>query len=535
MLQMDPDTRFYGEGYSKLSQYGGTLAEPVDIGAYNDRLHYRLPQADGFFTAYNMMMFFPENREIILMAFSSCRRFSGEFRISPLELEVVLDMEGLWLQPGEKWELEEFFIETGSDRERLLDLLGGRLQENHPRPVVPEVPVGWCSWYCYGPEVTEKDIIANMRRSAAVVPALKYIQIDDGYQSRMGDWLVPGDGFSDGIAALCNRICGDGFEPAVWVAPFIAEQGSLLFREHPGWFVMDEAGLPLSSADVSFGGWRNGPWYMLDGTHPDARAYLRTVFGTMRKQWNCRYFKLDANMWGAMPFGVRHMKTATRVEAYRLGMKAVMEGAGEDSFILGCNAPMWPSIGAVHGMRITNDISRNWPDIRANAMECFWRNWQHGRLWMNDPDCLVLENSHSAVMGPDGQPIGTNAAAVTEDEFLFHAAGILASGGSLLSGDDISIMSDASLGILKKMIPPTSVSAKFDDVSFRIGRIRLGDRDILAIFNREDVAASMDVSLESPCRIEDFWTGRDLGEFEREFRVEEMNPHSARLLVVHRR
>jgi alpha-galactosidase len=153
---------------------------------------------------------------------------------------------------------------------------------------------------------------------------------------------------------------------------------------------------------------------------------------------------------------------------------------------------------------------------------------------MNDPDCIVLENSHAAVMGPDGQPIGTNVAGVTEDEFLYHAAGILASGGSLLSGDDISIMSDASLGILNKMIPPTNVSAAFDDVSFRVGRIRLGDRDILAIFNREDVAASMDVSLECPCRIEDFWTGRDLGEFEREIRVGEMNPHSARLLVAHR-
>jgi alpha-galactosidase len=316
------------------------------------------------------------------------------------------------------------------------------------------------------------------------------------------------------------------------VAPFIAEQGSQVFAEHPDWFVKDEAGLPLSSDAVTFGGWRNAPWYMLDGTHPDARAYLRTVFRTMREKWKCRYFKLDANLWGAMPFGVRHVKTATRVEAYRLGMLAVLEGAGEDSFILGCNAPVWPSVGVVHGMRITNDISRNWADIRANAVECFWRNWQHGRLWMNDPDCIVLEGGNPAVMGPDGQPARTDAAGVTADEFLFHAAVIFASGGSLLSGDDISVMSDASLGVLKKMIPPTNVSAAFDDVSFRIGRIRLADREILAIFNREDVSIFVDVPLGKPCRIHDFWTGQVLGDYEHQIRLGDMKPHSARLLVA---
>ena len=28
----------------------------------------------------------------------------------------------------------------------------------------------------------------------------------------------------------------------------------------------------------------------------------------------------------------------------------------------------------------------------AVAREILRRNWQHGRLWLNDPDCLVLEN-----------------------------------------------------------------------------------------------------------------------------------------------
>ena len=87
-----------------------------------------------------------------------------------------------------------------------------------------------------------------------------------------------------------------------------------------------------------------------------------------------------------MPFGRRRNPSGTSVEAYRAGMRAVMEGAGADSVILGCNAPMWPSIGVCNAMRITGDISRSWPVFKTQARECFLRNWQTGRLWINDPE-----------------------------------------------------------------------------------------------------------------------------------------------------
>lgn len=74
-------------------------------------------------------------------------------------------------------------------------------------------------------------------------------------------------------------------------------------------------------------------------------------------------------MWGALPGGNRFNENATKIEAYRMGMEAVLEGAGTDSFILGCNAPMWPSLGLVHGMRVTGDISRSWPKIKMLARE----------------------------------------------------------------------------------------------------------------------------------------------------------------------
>ena len=64
----------------------------------------------------------------------------------------------------------------------------------------------------------------------------------------------------------------------------------------------------------------------LDGTHPDAQAHLERVFTTMRDEWGCTYFKLDANFWGAIHGGRFHDPRATRIEAYRRGMAAVLRG-----------------------------------------------------------------------------------------------------------------------------------------------------------------------------------------------------------------
>ena len=57
------------------------------------------------------------------------------------------------------------------------------------------------------------------------------------------------------------------------------------------------------------------PWFALDGTHPEVQAHLTGLFRTMRQEWGCTYFKLDANFWGAMHGGRLHDPKATRIEA----------------------------------------------------------------------------------------------------------------------------------------------------------------------------------------------------------------------------
>jgi len=510
---LPPETRFYGEGFTMLSQTAGTLGKMVDLEALTDRGHYKIPEPPGARAVYGMMTLSPPGADHILLGFTSCKRFSGKFHVRPDLIEVVVDTEGLTLAPDETWTMEELLFLEGKPRPLLLSRFAERVGVHHPPLRFKRVPTGWCSWYCFGPGVTAKQVLDNLDFIAKNVPELKYVQIDDGYQPAMGDWLETGKAFGGDIRGVLKQIRQRGFEPAIWVGPFIAEEQSNLFKQHPDWFIKDAEGKPLRSDRVTFGGWRNGPWYGLDGTHPEAQKHLEHVFRTLRNEWGCTYFKLDANFWGAMHGGRFHDPKATRVEAYRRGMAAVLRGVG-DGFVLGCNHPMWPSLGVIHGSRSSMDIERSWGSIRNIAIQNFSRNWQNGRFWWNDPDCVLLTG---------GLP---------KNEIDLHATAVYATGGMLLSGDDLTRMPADRLAMLKKLVPPTGVPARFDDDSFEVGTIALDDRYVIALFNWNDQPKTLSVKLPRSCRINDYWTGQDLGRHEGMFQLKDMPKHSARLLVV---
>lgn len=511
-LPLPADTRLYGEGFQMLSQTGGTLGYPTDLGNYTDAKHYKLPAPEGAKACYGLITFSEPSGKSHLLAFTSCGRFAGQFYLNGSQLKVVVDTEGLELKPGESWQLEEFTFQSGHDREELLATLAQMLQKNHPRLPFAAPPAGWCSWYCFGPRVTAQQVLDNLDFIAKNSPGLKYIQIDDGYQPAMGDWLETGAAFGGNVQGVLKQIRARGFEPAIWVAPFIAEEKSNLFRQHPEWFVKDDQGKPLSSAKVTFGGWRRGPWYVLDGTHPQVQQHYESLFRTMRRDWGCTYFKLDANFWGAIHGGRFHDPGATRVQAYRRGMQSILRGAG-DGFILGCNHPIWASLGLIHGSRSSNDIKRTWERVATTARQNLQRNWQNGRLWWNDPDAIVLTGD------------------LSEEEFRFHATAIYATGGMILSGDDLTKISSEKLAMLRKLQPPTGQAARFLDDSLRVGMIKLRDREFFCLFNWDDAPRKASFGLTQARTVTDFWSGENLGRHSGEFTMDQMPARSARLLV----
>jgi alpha-galactosidase len=511
-LALPPATALYGEGFQMLTQTAGTLALPVDLSQYTDAAHYRIPTAGAGHAYYGLLTLTPPGADTRLFAFTSCGRFSGRFEITGSTLRAIVDGEGVALEPGESTMLEELMIASGADRSTLLADLANRLAQNHPPLAARRPPTGWCSWYCFGPTVTAEQVLNNLDAIAAALPGLEYIQIDDGYQRAMGDWLETGRAFGGSVRAVLAEIKRRGFQPAIWVAPFIAEETSEVFQRHPEWFIADAGGAPLRADRVTFGGWRRGPWYAIDGTHPEAQAHLERVFRTMRREWGCSYFKLDANFWGAMHGGQFNDRRATRIEAYRRGMQAIARGAG-DGFLLGCNQPIWPSLGLIHGSRSSNDIKRSWDRIATTARQNLSRSWQNGRCWWNDPDAVVL------------------AADLTDRECEFHATAIYATGGMVLSGDDLTTLPPARAAMLRKLLPPTGVAATFADADLRVGSMALPEARMICLFNWEDAERSSEVAVAARERVADFWSGAALTADDGRVTVA-MPGRSARLLKV---
>lgn len=228
----------------------------------------------------------------------------------------------------------------------------------------------------------------------------------------------------------------------------------------------------------------------------------------MREQWGCTYFRLDANFWGAVHGSHLYDPKATRIEAYRRGMEAVRRGAGE-AFLLGCNHPIWPSLGLIDGSRSSGDISRKWERIASCMEESMQRNWQNGRLWWNDPDAVLLTDRTAGAMQ------GT----LTEEEFRFHATSACASGGMMLSGDDLTAIPAARLEMLRKLLPPTGIGAVFDDPStLEVARIRLPSATRIAVFNRGETARIVAVPLGRGYEISEVWTSEKLGDHKGEYR-----------------
>lgn len=501
---LDSKTPIYGESFQMLAQITGTLAEPQDLGAYPDRKHYRIPEPEGYRAASGLLTLSPRENPSLALAFTSCNKFIGRIGFNSSSLKIFLNTEDLALAPKASWKLESFGCFTAKTRDASLTKVAQQILKNHPRTLPSHPPVGWCSWYTFYEKVTEPDIVRNLTFSKQNLPQVRYIQIDDGYQPKMGDWLDTGNAFGGQVQHVLKTIKENGFEPAIWVAPFIAEKTSTVFQQHPDWFVKGDDGQPLDSSTVGFGGFRCAPWYVLDGTHPAVQKHLENVFKTMREQWGVTYFKLDANYWGAIHGGHHYDPSATRIDAYRQGMMAIQKGA-DNAFILGCNAPIWPSLGLVDGMRTSGDTDRAWKTIKSCGLENLSRKWQNGILWWNDPDCVVL-NDFSEIQ-PNDRPRPAKSE-VSEDEFKLHVASIRASGGMVLSGDELAKIQPDRMRVLKKLLTPTGKAMQFDSSDFAVGTVKTGDKTSeVALFNWDDQPIERSFTTSVGSSITDFWTG----------------------------
>lgn len=390
-------------------------------------------------------------------------------------------------------------------------------RENHAR-VPAHTPIGWCSWYQYYTHVTAEDIERNLDTIVKLQEKLPIdlVQIDDGFESHVGDWFSFKPTFPEGAAPLAEKISSEGLMPGIWLAPFIVNPRSKLMREHKDWILFKRMGRPVNAGY----GW-NVLTTGLDMTVPGALDFVREVVRTAVEDWGFRYLKLDF-YYAAGLKGNYFDPTKTRAQVLRMGMEAIREVVGPDVTLLGCGAPLGSMIGIVDMMRIGPDVSGDWtptfrgiskffvhepsmPSARNSFHNILTRANLHRKWWINDPDCLLVR--------PDSN------LTLAEVQSLATAIGL--TGGALLISDDLTRLPPERLAIAEALTPildePARVPDLFDDEL--PSRVRLdpvtsaGAWHVLAAFNWLDEPVDLALSqadfglLEDDYIFREFWTG----------------------------
>jgi alpha-galactosidase len=226
----------------------------------------------------------------------------------------------------------------------------------------------------------------------------------------------------------------------------------------------------------------------------------------------------------------------TRAQAYRRGLEAIREALGE-RFILGCGNPMGASIGLIDGARISPDVAPFWhpPGVARDAVpdqmsapaafnairNSITRWWMHGRLWQNDPDCLLARDSETVLSPEEVQTLATV---------------IALSGGMVLDSDNLSRLSDERWEWLSVLVPPYGKAARpidlFASETPRVLELNVRSHSMLALFNWDEKATNIDAPLpKEAVQVFDAWSQRDLGVHTRTIQLE-VPPHGCRLLAV---
>ena len=352
-------------------------------------------------TSYSLIAVGDE-RECIVLNAREHGRLNNVYRVCDGHLSAGFETERLSV---DKPELPVLYVRAGKDYSSVLGACAAEIAQTMRARPVKKPAFHWCSWYYLYHTLDQKTLeeyLEGFQKYREIAP-FSHIQIDAGYFPSCGDWLERCDRFPDGLKHVADTIRAAGYEPGIWVAPFMVGDNSRLYREHPDWM--------LKSADGGYvrpckaynepkpWGYRDSDYFVLDTSHPDAMAYLRRVFTTLR-EWGYTLFKTDFLFWGLQDSSsvVRHGPGKTSFEHYRDVMKMIRESIGEEARWLGCIAPFMPSIGYVDMMRIGADVGAQWKEGGfgpTNMLQELTADQYFNNIyWQNDPDAVMLRDFH---------------------------------------------------------------------------------------------------------------------------------------------
>lgn len=305
-------------------------------------------------------------------------------------LAVVKDVEGVTVD-GE-YELFDI-VRTQGKYDEAFDAYF----EAYPRKSTGRVEhfAGYTSWYNYYQDINERIILRDLNGLKEKAGGLANIfQIDDGYETMVGDWDIDTKKFPNGLAPIVNAIHDRGLKAGLWVAPYSAQFKARIVKEHPDWLIKGKNGKPL----VSGAAW--GGFYALDYENAEVREYIKALFDRIFDEWGFDMVKLDFLYSTA----IYPRSGKSRGELMCEAMDFLRECC-RDKLILGCGVPLGPSFGVVDACRIGCDAETSFKDkyyvnitnreiisTRHAMTDAIFRRHLNGRIFANDPDVFFLRD-----------------------------------------------------------------------------------------------------------------------------------------------
>lgn len=306
------------------------------------------------------------------------------------KISVQKDVEGVTI--NKEYPLFDLYTTKGGYDE-VFDAYFAALQI--PKPKYKRM-TGYTSWYNYYGGITEEILSRDIDGLATLGDKADIFQIDDGYQTAVGDWkTVKKDKYPHGMKYLADKIHGKGYKAGLWLAPFNAQKSSVVVKEHPEWFIKDKNG----KYEIGSIGW--GGAYTMDFYIPEAAEYIKDFFNCVFNEWGFDMVKLD------FLYSVCHTprRNKSRGQIMTEAMDFLREVLG-DKIFLGCGVPLFPAFGKVDFCRISCDMGKMFYDpwyMKHTNQELFstrcamnntiFRRHLDGRAFGNDPDVFYCREN----------------------------------------------------------------------------------------------------------------------------------------------
>ena len=337
-----------------------------------------------------------------------------EYNKKERSLTLISDVKGIKVKKGEEVVVMDYLY-APSYEEGLAEF-----NKEFPKRNLKKL-FGYTSWYNYYQDINEQIILRDLE---GIDNRFNLFQIDDGFETFVGDWFdIDPKKFPNGLKPIVDKIHSKKLLAGVWLAPFVVEKESKVFKERPDWILKDKDGNPVCAG----GNWSHQ--YSLDLENPEVVDYIKR-FLNYYMELGFDLYKLDFLYGSAIQVPEGYSRCQYQYKAYKL-LKDTLKG----KIILGCGANLVNSIGNFDYLRVGMDASLSWddklymrffhrerPSSKATLQNTIYRSFMNDRLFGNDPDVFLLRDDN-----------------IQMNEKQKHALAIINSlfSGVLMTSDDI--------------------------------------------------------------------------------------------------